>query len=169
MCYFGSCPSCLDLSWHYRGGVSRPGGPAQVLPALAQWSQDLALVGQGWASLQTGRASVSSLLGCPREGWLITPHGNCRSLRPTFVGLNQEKGELHFPSPEKTGSDKIICLPEQQWQIWANGNLLKQLLVFLAQVEQTLLNSNLNPSSTVGRLKLLKVMSFVLTGVYPVY
>lgn len=45
--------------------------------------------GLGWAgmgSLQTGCASASSLLGCPREGQLITPHGNCGSLRPTFVG-----------------------------------------------------------------------------------
>lgn len=90
--------------WGFQAWQSCP-GPA--CPSSMEPGSSLGQAGMG--GLQTGRVSVSSLLGCPREGQLIIPHGNYRSLRPTFVGLNQEKGEIYFPSPGKTGSDKIFA------------------------------------------------------------
>lgn len=90
--------------WGFQAQLSCP-GPAHA-GSMGPGS------GRGWAGmggLQTGHASVSSLLGCQREGELITRYGKGRVLCPTFVGLNQEKGELHFPSPEKIGGDKIFA------------------------------------------------------------
>lgn len=66
--------------WGFQARQSCP-GPAR--PGSTEPESGLGQAGMG--SLQTGHASMSSLLGCPREGYLITPYGNCGSLHPTSV------------------------------------------------------------------------------------
>lgn len=82
--------------WGFQARQSCP-GPAR--PGSTDPESSLGQAGMG--SPQTGRASMSSLLGCPREGYLITSYGNCGSLHPTFVGLNQEKVNYTFQAWKK--------------------------------------------------------------------
>lgn len=67
------------------------------------------MVGQGWAAFKQDMSLRPPFWGARGRGELITRYGKGRALCPTFVGLNQEKGELHFPSPEKIGGDKIFA------------------------------------------------------------
>lgn len=114
------------LGWGFQAWQSCP------CPGSTEPESGLGQAGMG--SLQTGRASMSSLLGSPREGYLITPYGNCGSLHPTFVGLNQEKVNYTFQARKK--QILIRYLPARS----AMANMGKwepfkaAPLVFLAQV-----------------------------------
>lgn len=80
-------------------GFQTQQAPGPARPGSTEPESSLGQAGMG--RLQTGRASMSSLLGCPREGYLITSYGNCGSLHPTFVGLNEEKVNYTFQARKK--------------------------------------------------------------------